>query len=674
MPEESSSTNKEKKLSQEENRLASAAKRFLRQISISAKNFKMFGSAHPFLRSNIKNAHELLKGILLAKESATFTFLEGSCLLEDIPIKGLDSKTYPILSVAKECSITSLTFTRGISEDDMHALLKIMADGPNAIKNENGLTTYLQRKNIDHIKADEIFFKRVSKKDEEASEARKHLEDFLIMNYIMGKASMSKDDISSLVGEVTSDPKRMGKLISKAAMGGAGGGSGSGSGSGGAGSSSGIRGKGSGSGGGESGTGAFAPGIEFARSGIEKIAMHLKNTEGNSYDDIKKHMGSLIMALEPSIRGELLKSNIPVSDDSDKNLVEDIIREFSDDAMVELIVTDFTGRKSSIIDIRKLISKLLSNIQRRKALFPIIEKRLLAAGVSQGVCSQILEEAFWSDMSTDERLKKVLEEKPAFLVDIGIADEIKDLVEELLSEKKIDLVSNIIVKILANFKSNDDDFLTRLIRDFEAIYNILIASKEYQNKDKLITQIGDEYKNAKSETVRKRFEKFFAGAVISCLSNKLYQYLPVLIRAVGYENIKEEIMSELKLNTLFKDMIFNEKIARPIIKDIACAIGQDAVIPLRTVLMGIVRDDFDSYRKRHFITSILKDLGDEAEDVFIQDLSTENVEHLRNALEALSEVGTAKAAVAIEKLLNHPNNDVRKLASVTLKRIKNKKR
>jgi len=683
MPEESSKVNKEKKLSQEETRLAGAAKRFLRQISISAKNFKMFSADHPFLRSNIKNAHELIKGILVAKESATFTFLEGSCLLEDIPIKGLDSKTYPILGVAKECSITSLTFVRGLSEDDLHALLKIIAGGPNAIKNENGLTAYLQKKNIDHIKADEIFFKRVSKKDEEASEARKHLEDFLIMNYIMGKASMSKDDINSLVGEVTSDPKRMGKLISKAAMGGAGnagagsgGGSGGGSGKGGgggSGSGSGTGGAGTGGGSG-GGSGTFAPGIEFARSGIEKIAMHLKNTEGNSYDDIKKHMGSLIMALEPSIRGELLKSKISVSDDSDKDLVGDIIQEFSDDAMVELIVTDFTIRKSSIIDIRKLISRLLSNAQRRKQIFPIIEKRLLAAGVSQGVCSQILEETFWSDMSTDERLKKILGEKPVYLVDIGIANEIKDLIEELLSEKKADLAQNIVVKILANFKSDDEDFLVRLIRDFEVIYDILMSSKEYQNKEKLIAEIGDEYKKIKIEAARKRFEKFFAAAVISCLANKMYQYLPVLIKAVGYENIKEEMISELKLNTLFKDMIFDDLIARPLLKDIACAIGQDTVIPLRTVLMGIVRDDFDSYRKRHFIASILKELGGETEDVFIQDLSTENAEHLRNALETLSEVGTAKSAAAIEKLLNHQNNEIRKRASVALKRIKNRKR
>lgn len=648
MPENSNS--KEKKLSQEEARLAGIAKRFLKQVSISAKNFKMFGANHPFLQANVRNACELLKSILLVKESATFTFMEGSCLLEDIPIKGLDSKAFPILVVVKECGITSLTFSRGLPEDEMHALLKILSDGPNAIRSENGLAAYLQRKNIDHIKSDEIFFKKVSRKEEEASEARKHLEDFLIMNYIMGKAAMSKDDISSLVGEVTTDPKRMGKLISKAAMSGVSGGHGSGSG------------------------GSGTSQIEFARAGIEKIAVHLKNTEGASYEGLKKHMSSLIMALEPAVRGEILKSKISSPEDSDKNLVEDIIHEFSDDAIMELIVSDFTVRKSTVTDIRKLIARLLPTEQKRKRFFPILEKRFLQNGISQSICSQILEEAFWSDMSSDDKVKKVLGEKPSFLLEIGIADELKNLIEDLLTEKKIDLIPNIVNRILANMKSDDEDLLLRLIRDFESVFNVLITSKDYPHREKLIAEARDEYKKIKSEAARKRFEKLFAASIKTCLAEKTYQLLPVLIESVGYEKVKDDVISELKPNTLFKDIIFDEKTARHLARPIAIAIGEDAIIPLCNIFMSIANDDFDSYRKRHMILSILKELGPNTEDVFITDLLSDKAELAKNAVEALSELGTAKAIPAIEKLLNDQSDDIQKLASVALKRIKNKKR
>ncbi|MEI6863580.1 MAG: hypothetical protein WCK38_04175, partial [Candidatus Omnitrophota bacterium] len=78
MPEETAG---DRKFSQEEAKLISLAKRFLRQVSVSTKNFRMFGDAHPFLKNSVNNASELLRSILLMKENATFTFMETSCLI-----------------------------------------------------------------------------------------------------------------------------------------------------------------------------------------------------------------------------------------------------------------------------------------------------------------------------------------------------------------------------------------------------------------------------------------------------------------------------------------------------------------------------------------------------------------------------------------------------------------
>lgn len=222
-------------------------------------------------------------------------------------------------------------------------------------------------------------------------------------------------------------------------------------------------------------------------------------------------------------------------------------------------------------------------------------------------------------------------------------------------------------------RSDDEDLLIRLIRDFEGVFDILIGSKDYPHKEKLIAETRDEYRKIKNEAARKRFEKLFAGSIRSCLTDKIYQHLPLLIEAVGYENVKDEITSELKPNTLFKDIIFDEKSGRRLVRDIAMAIGQDAVLPLRNIFMSITHDDFESYRKRHAITAILKELGGDAEDVFMADLSSDKTDLLKNTLEALSEVGTAKSVPVIEKLLNHQNDEVRKRASVALKRIGNRK-
>ena len=72
-----------RKLSQDEKRFANLAKRFIRQASIAVKNFRMFGEKHPVLINSLRNIRELLKTILEGKNSVSFTFLEGSLLVEE---------------------------------------------------------------------------------------------------------------------------------------------------------------------------------------------------------------------------------------------------------------------------------------------------------------------------------------------------------------------------------------------------------------------------------------------------------------------------------------------------------------------------------------------------------------------------------------------------------------
>ena len=658
MPDESAS---DRKISQEEARLISLAKRFIRQTSVATKNFRMFSENHPFLKSSVTNACELLKSILLIKENATFTFQDTSCLLEDIPIKNLDAKTYSFLTTAKECGITSLTFYNGLTDDELQAVLKIVSGGANAIKKEGGLAGFINVNNISHIKADEVFFKKVSKKDEESREAKKHLEDFLIVNYLMGKAAMSKDDISSIVGEVTIDPTRMGKILSDVAMAGPVQERGAGiSGSG----------KSPGSGGG-SNENNF-DGIDFAKSGIEKIAVNIKNAQGKPYDDVKKHIGSLIMALEPSVRGEVLRSKIPVSGASE-DIISDILREISDDVVMELIVSDMTAKKLSVVRVKKLIQRLIPDQAKRSKIFPVLEERLTKKGVSQEVCSKLLEDKFWADMNNDEKARQVASEPPMFIVEIGLSDEINKLIENLLTEKKFDGIMAITGKIFDNLSSKDFGLKIRILRDLKNTYMMLLQAKEYPHKEDLIRRVVSEFQKNTDKTIRERLLNILSDSVKLCLKNKWYSHLPPLIRAVGYENLKSAMASELKPEDLFRELISDDSLDKRYIESIAKEMGDDAKTALRNMLMSIVNDDFESYRERRNITSILKVLGEDTEDIFIKELSSEKTEILKNSLEALCEIGTERSTAFVEKLIEHMDSDIRNRATTALKRIRSRK-
>lgn len=397
MPDE-----KEKKLSQEEKRFTNLAKRFIRQASIATKNFRMFGEKHPVLVNSLRNIYELLKTSLIGRPSITYTFLEGASLVEDIPLKDVDPKIYSLISELKECGITSLTFQSGVTEGELRLLLKVLSSGPAFIKDESGVINILKTRNAPHIRVDEMYFKRVSKKEEEAQEAKTQLADMLVVDYLLGKKAMPKDKMKSLAMEISANPQKMGSILSDVSK----------------------------KGGKTTPYGAAG----FACANIDRLANGIKAADGKSADKLNKDISKLVLALEPSLRSEVLRSDDEVCQKS--GLIKDAIAEFSDEVIIKIITSDFVDRKASVVETRKLIRRVLPEAARRAKIFPILEKRLIQKGISQKVCSRLLEGKFWVDMTNEEKVKSIEAHGPAYCVETGVADEIKNLVSGLLSGKK----------------------------------------------------------------------------------------------------------------------------------------------------------------------------------------------------------------------------------------------
>jgi len=190
-------------LSQEEKKLINFAKKFIRQAGIATKNFRMFGDDHPVIIGNIDNLYDLLQSGLAHRDSVTYTFLESTLLVEDTRLKEMDPKTYSLIAELDDCGITSLTFQSGISKEELRLLLKSISMGPGPMEENGGLGGIFQKKNVAHIRVDETFFKRVSKKDEEAKGAKDRLADILIVDYLSGKTAFSAGETANLASEIT---------------------------------------------------------------------------------------------------------------------------------------------------------------------------------------------------------------------------------------------------------------------------------------------------------------------------------------------------------------------------------------------------------------------------------------------------------------------------------------
>ena len=625
---------KEKKLSQEEKRFANLAKRFIRQASIATKNFRMFGEKHPVLVNSLRNIHELLKTSLIGRASITYTFLEGASLVEDIPLKDVDPKIYSLILELKECGITSLTFQSGVTEDELKLLLKVLSSGPAFIKDEGGVINILKTKNAPHIRVDEMYFKRVSRKEEEQQEAKTQLADMLVVDYLMGKKAMPKDKMKDLAREISVNPQKMGNLLSDVS---------------------------------KKGIGTASGTVGFTCLNINRLANGIKAADGESADKLNKDISKLILALEPSLRSEVLRSDTRAGRDSD--FIKGAVAEFSDEVITKIIVSDFTENKSSVVETRRLIRHILPEAARRTKIFPVLEKRLIQKGVSQKVCSRLLEGKFWADMTNDEKVKSVESHEPAYCIEVGVADEIKNLVFDLLSGKKFEAACAVIKKLLSNLASSDTDFKIRFVRDFTGTAILVFQSDGYRYKEDLVSKLGMGYKGADKQELEERFCDLFGALVKLCGQKKYYTYMPGLITAAGYDAVKKELLREAPLEEFLKNMLSDEKVNKNTAKALLRSIGKEAGRALCEVLISIEGDDFESYKKRHAISLLLKDSAGEIEDILVEKLSSDKPAVLKNALEALLEIGAQKSIEPVRKLAGDVDEKIQKRAQVALKKI-----
>ena len=652
---------------QEERKFANLAKRFLRQSSVAIKNFRMFGNKHPVIENNIKNIYELLEISLGNRESITYTFLEGMLLVEDVKLKDIDPKAYAILPELKECSVTSLGFLAGIQEKEVATLLETISLGTSHVKAEGGLAAIFRAQKIEHIKVDETFFKRVSKKEEEEQKAKNELADMLVVDFFLGKSSFSKGDKGMLAQQAALNPQKMGKLISETAFQkagkpgkgeGPGGGAGEGPGGGAGKGPGGGAGKGPGSGGDGSPAG-------FAQESIKKLASSMQDG-GMSADEMKKNAANIILSLDAPLRGDVLRN--PLKEGETGNIIKDAMAEFSDKIAIDLIVADYEENKS-IVETRQLIRRLMPDQKRREKLMPTLEKTLLRKGVSHEVYEKLSGGKFWEDMSLTEKTQELKEKPPEYCMELGIKEEIIPLLVDLLGGKKFDLIEAAVTRIMCNLSVGSSETKVRFIREFEQIAIFLFRADEYPDRDKFLKKIQEEYEKITEKEVRERFLNLAAHLVEICMENKWYAYMTPLIRAVGYESVKDKMGKETTLAGLMKTLLFESKMDEDVVRDLADAIGEEAQKAMCEILLSLDTDDFDSFRKRQEIADMAKELGGVAETFFADKVKSGETGEIKIAMEILSEVGTKNSLATLKAALGHPDERIRGQAERTIAKI-----
>ena len=129
-------------------------------------SYRLYTEKHPATQLAIRNFSTSLENLLQTETAFTLGFIEGRILANDL---SMDSKKPGVPQVVRDCQrlkIESLTFARGVSEEELNSFFKLMASPPRTLEGMGGFKTAFDQAGFEHIRLGALFFKLVKEEEE----------------------------------------------------------------------------------------------------------------------------------------------------------------------------------------------------------------------------------------------------------------------------------------------------------------------------------------------------------------------------------------------------------------------------------------------------------------------------------------------------------------------------
>jgi PAS domain S-box-containing protein len=154
----------------------------------------LYPLTHPVVKESLKNAHEIIAEALQTNNELTFSIsAENKVLVEGNPILSeATSLMEEFISQFKKLQAESITFSSGLTQDELDLFLRVLTQKQEDIDNQGGIVKILSGKGSTHIKVNLFSFVKVEK-DKEVIEVEK------------GKAVTFEDQILEAKGKITEE-------------------------------------------------------------------------------------------------------------------------------------------------------------------------------------------------------------------------------------------------------------------------------------------------------------------------------------------------------------------------------------------------------------------------------------------------------------------------------------
>ncbi|MCG2710896.1 MAG: diguanylate cyclase [Candidatus Omnitrophica bacterium] len=642
----------------------------IKLIYNAVKNMGLYPPKNRIREESIKRVYEQLLEMLKSGQSLTFSEVEKILLINGrrIPLKAEKKAVISnFVSSMIELDVKALQFLPSLEETELVEFLNIFAEEPDSIRTRGGVVVLLKEKGINNIKINVADYGQMAMSSVKHP-VKERLISMVLTDFLTGKASSANVDKNAVLNLMQSVPEEVAANIVKVA-------------------------------------GKASSSAEKAKIITESIGNLGEQILPGGWTDYKNELVKLLKNLNAETRNEVVLI-AQDSKDPKMDIIKEVVAKFSDDEIIEMIISGYSHDKTNLLNMRELVNKLIFDDARKNKILTKLEQELRKKGLEESEISFITQKDYKSQ-ALEDRLQGLLNLPAALYPDMGI-DNVKKLIEDLASLPKKSDFNKLISQFLrqmqeAAFKDRavlfdlsmfslslftcDTDEFDELFCKIIEVYTGYVTKENNRDNYKLLLEgvqgiinwVISSTKSAisvKRWVMRKRF---------SCLNRLLESLFKFAALKAGQEQPpQDKELRNLVANFLQQpsnieiiDILINElkdSSAEYIemIEDMIVRFGPKA---LRVLILSSLEeekmfDPFESYIYQRKIVNILKKMENIAVEEIISYLSKEyDIKKLLVLIRFAAEFKNDKIIEALKFFLTHQDNNLKEELILALGKI-----
>jgi hypothetical protein len=398
--------------------------KFVLLVQGAIKKIRLYPRTSSVRINTIKEVQLIINKFFSESDSLVITEVEKSLVINGkrlSPNESRDAGAEGFLHIMMEHGIKTVSFKKGLREDELNNLIENFSHDRKYIKDKGGWAVVINKELLEHIGIDELHFISVDEYAH-AGRGKKGLHDLMLMEFLLGKVDYTSIDREKIIDDIEKNPRGIAQTISDIANTAAG----------------------------KDKTRAAAKVVTDAITKIDSQVFGEKHKGGEH----QKDMAKVILELEPGLRNKVIRSFLSESKEEQKKVTSGIMGALTDDFLIDIIIEKYKDSMHNGLLIKEFIDEVLIKEDRKKEVLTKLEPKLLKLGINSADLSFIMGKITWEKLPAERKMDMLLG-LPQDYYSGNVLDKLGNLLEELDSKNKKEDVKNAISRFLVKAKKLD---------------------------------------------------------------------------------------------------------------------------------------------------------------------------------------------------------------------------